>query len=98
EYRERRDHVAFFATSEPAAGFDTAREAFLGPHRGWDRPIAVERGAASGSVAHGWQPIGALQVALELAPGESREVTYALGYAENPRAAKFAPDGRIDIS
>ena len=89
EYRERRDHVAFFASSEPAAGFDTAREAFLGPYRGWDRPLAVERGATSGSVAHGWQPIGALQVALELPPGASREVTFTLGYAENPRDAKF---------
>jgi cellobiose phosphorylase len=98
EYRERRDHVAFFAASEPADGFDTSREAFLGPYRGWDRPIAVERGATSGSVAHGWQPVGALQVALELAPGESREVTFTLGYAENPRDAKFEPDGRIDLS
>ncbi len=46
EYRERRDHFAFFACSEPLAGFDTQRDAFLGPYRGWDRPIAVERGAA----------------------------------------------------
>ena len=44
EYRERRDHFAFFACSEPVAGFDTSRDAFLGPYRGWDRPLAVERG------------------------------------------------------
>ena len=31
EYRERRDHFAFFACSEELAGFDTQREAFLGP-------------------------------------------------------------------
>ena len=36
EYRERRNHFAFFACSEPLAGFDTQREAFLGPYRGWD--------------------------------------------------------------
>jgi cellobiose phosphorylase len=98
EYRERRDHVAFFASSEPAASFDTSREAFLGTYRGWERPLAVERGAGSGSIAHGWQPIGALQMALELAAGESREITFALGYAENPRDAKFLPDGRIDLT
>src|SRR5687768_2001695 len=38
EYRERRDHFAYFACSEPLAGFDTSREAFLGPYRSWDRP------------------------------------------------------------
>ena len=45
EYRERRDHFAYFACSEPLAGFDTQRDAFLGPYRGWDDPAAVARGA-----------------------------------------------------
>ena len=44
EYRERRDHFAYFACSRSLAGFDTQREAFLGPYRGWDKPVAVERG------------------------------------------------------
>ncbi len=34
EYRERRDHFAYFACSEPLAGFDTQRDVFLGPYRG----------------------------------------------------------------
>ncbi|MBI3748219.1 MAG: hypothetical protein HY262_05180 [Chloroflexi bacterium] len=93
EYRERRDHFAYFACSDRSAGFDTSRDAFLGPYRGWDRPIAVERGATSGSIAHGWQPIGAHQVRLELAAGESREIDFVLGYAENPADAKFDPPG-----
>jgi cellobiose phosphorylase len=93
EYRERRDHFAYFACSDASAGFDTSRDAFLGPYRGWDRPIAVERGAVSGSIAHGWQPIGAHQVRLELSPGEARDVTFVLGYAENPADAKFDPPG-----
>ena len=38
EYRERRNHFAYFACSEEIAGFDTQREAFLGAYRGWDRP------------------------------------------------------------
>ncbi|MGZ8437943.1 MAG: GH36-type glycosyl hydrolase domain-containing protein [Candidatus Limnocylindrales bacterium] len=93
EYRERRNHFAYFACSDRSAGFDTSRDAFLGPYRGWDRPIAVERGVTSGSIAHGWQPIGALQARLELAPGETREVDFVLGYAENPADAKFDPPG-----
>jgi cellobiose phosphorylase len=93
EYRERRNHFAFFACSDRSAGFDTSRDAFLGPYRGWDRPIAVERGTTTGSIAHGWQPIGAHQIRLELAPGETREITFVLGYAENPADAKFYPPG-----
>ncbi len=91
EYRERRDHFAYFACSEPVAGFDTRRDAFLGPYRGWDRPIAVERGASSNSIAHGWQPSGSHHVRLDLGPGETKEVIFLLGYAENPRDAKFDP-------
>ena len=93
EYRERRDHLAYFATSEATAGFDTSRDAFLGPYRGWDRPLAVERGTTSGSIAHGWQPVGVHHVEVELGPGETHELSFVLGYAENPKDAKFDPPG-----
>jgi cellobiose phosphorylase len=96
EYRERRDHLAYFACSQTPVAVDTQREAFLGPSRGWDDPAAVEQGAARGSIAHGWSPIAALQVALTVAPGEARDVVFALGYAENPPDAKFDADGRVD--
>ena len=93
EYRERRDHFAWFASSAPVTGFETSREAFLGAYRGWDRPIAVEHGAMSGSMAHGWQPVGALQATLELSPGESRAVSFVLGYTQNPADHKFEISG-----
>jgi cellobiose phosphorylase len=96
EYRERRDHFAYFACSEPVSGFDTQRDEFLGPGRGWDAPLAVERGRAGDSIAHGWAPCGSHQVALELAPGETREVVFALGYFENPRDAKFEAPGVVN--
>ncbi|BAJ64890.1 GH36-type glycosyl hydrolase domain-containing protein [Anaerolinea thermophila] len=91
EYRERRNHFAYFACSAPIEGFDTQREAFLGAYRGWDAPLAVERGSLSNSVAHGWQPIGAHHVRLSLAPSETREVIFVLGYHENPKDQKFDP-------
>jgi cellobiose phosphorylase len=91
EYRERRDHFAFFACSEPLAGFDTQREAFLGPYRGWENPVAVERGEMGNSMAHGWAPIGAHHVLLDLAPGAERTITFVLGYHENPKDQKFDP-------
>ncbi len=91
EYRERRDHFAYFACSSELAGFDTQREAFLGPYRGWDNPAAVERGASANSVAHGWAPIGSHHVRLALEPGETRQIVFILGYHENPRDQKFDP-------
>jgi cellobiose phosphorylase len=96
EYRERRDHFAYFACSEPLAGFDTQREAFLGAYRGFHEPLGVERGELSGSIAHGWSPHGAHHVRLTLQPGEVREVTFLLGYGENPRDAKFEATGVIN--
>ncbi len=95
EYRERRDHFAYFACSAPLAGFDTQREAFLGPYRGFHEPLGVERGALTNSVAHGWSPHGAHHVRLTLEPGETREVIFLLGYWENPRDAKFEAPGVI---
>ncbi|HUY49874.1 MAG TPA: hypothetical protein VMV92_29865 [Streptosporangiaceae bacterium] len=93
EYRERRDHFAYFACSEPLAGFDTQRAEFLGAYRGWDRPAAVERGESFNSIAHGWSPHGSHHVRLSLGPGETREVIFLLGYWENPRDQKFDPPG-----
>ena len=93
EYRERRDHFAYFGCSAPLAGFDTQRDAFVGPYRGWDNPEAVERGTLSNSEAHGWAPIGAHHVKLALEPGETRQIVFVLGYHENPVAEKFDPPG-----
>ncbi len=91
EYRERRTHFAYLACSEPLTGFDTQREAFLGPYRGWDSPLAVETGEMSASIAHGWQPIGAQQIKVQLRAGEQKKVIFILGYHENPADEKFYP-------
>jgi cellobiose phosphorylase len=91
EYRERRDHFAYFACSESPAGFDTQREAFFGPYRGWHSPQVVEQGQATNSKAHGWAPIGSHHLQLSLEPGETRQVIFLLGYHENPRDQKFDP-------
>jgi cellobiose phosphorylase len=91
EYRERRNHFAYFACSEKLAGFDTQREAFLGAYRGWDAPAAVEDGRTTGSIACGWQPIGAQNFRVTLQAGERKKVIFILGYHENPSDEKFDP-------
>lgn len=93
EYRERRNHFAYFACSEPTAGFETQREAFLGPYGNWDKPAGVQAGELKNSVAHGWAPVGVHQVKLHLAPGETKQIVFVLGYHENPVDHKFDPPG-----
>lgn len=91
EYRERRNHFAYFACSEKTTGYDTQREVFLGPYRDWGEPLVVERGECTNSVAHGWAPMGVQHIQLELEAGEKREVIFVLGYAENDKNNKFDP-------
>ena len=93
EYRERRDHFAYFACSEKLAGFDTVREDFLGAYRGWDEPQVVETGKSVNSEAHGWQPIGSHHVKVQLKAGEQKQIIFILGYQENPKDDKFDPPG-----
>jgi cellobiose phosphorylase len=98
EYRERRNHFAFFACSEPLAGFDTQREDFLGAYRGWDNPQVVADGESENSHAYGWSPIGSHHVQLTLQPGESHQIIFLLGYHENPRNQKFDPPNSQTIN
>src|ERR1051325_9076372 len=93
EYRERRDHFAYFACSEKLTGFDTIREDFLGPYRGWNEPTVVENGESCNTEAHGWQPIGSQHVKVHLKAGEQKQIVFILGYQENPKDDKFDPPG-----
>jgi len=97
EYRERRNHFAYFSCSESTAGFETNRDAFLGSYRGWDNPAGVAAGKLTNSIAHGWAPIGVHQIKLNLAAGETRQIVFALGYQENPADRKFHPPGSQTI-
>ncbi|WP_250443122.1 GH36-type glycosyl hydrolase domain-containing protein [Actinotalea sp. C106] len=93
EYRERRDHYAVYGVNTRATGFDTDRETFLGGvYRGLADPEVPLRGKATNSVASGWYPIGSHHLHVDLAPGESRTVTFVLGYLENPQDQKWADD------
>ena len=96
EYRERRDHYAVFWSDTPFDGFDTTRDAFVGVYGGPQLPQAVKNGRCTGSVAHGWAPVGAMQFDLTLEPGKSSSILLGLGYIENPQEEKFAAPGVIN--
>lgn len=82
EFKERRNHYAFYAVNAKTSGFDTDRDTFLGQFNGWDNPQAIKQGALSNSIAHGWYPMAAESVRLTLQPGEHAALIFALGYIE----------------
>ena len=89
EFKERRNHYAFYGVNAPTVGFDTSRDEFLGKFNGWDTPQVIAEGLAHNSVAHGWAPIAAPRVRVELAPGETRTLVFVLGYIEVDPANKW---------
>jgi cellobiose phosphorylase len=91
EYKERRDHYAFYSVNTPINGFDTCRDAFLGLYSGFSAPEAVFDGAPRNSIADGWSPCASHCIEIELAPGENKELVFVLGYVENAFDEKFAP-------
>ncbi|MBN1803466.1 MAG: glycosyl transferase [Candidatus Lokiarchaeota archaeon] len=96
EYRERRNHFAFFSCSAPISGFDTNRDSFLGHYRSWQAPIVVENGKSCNSIAHGWSPIGSHHIELSLDPNETKVVIFLLGYHENKPTEKFeSPNSQV---
>lgn len=90
EYRERRNHYAFYSASLPVSGFETDRETFLGMYNGFDQPDTVFSGTRQNSIAHGWSPVASHCIDIELQPGEEKSIVFVLGYVENPDDEKFS--------
>lgn len=61
------------------AGFDTDRDVFIGPYRGYGNPLVVEEGRCTNSLAKGDNGCGVFQADLNLAPDESREILIVMG-------------------
>ena len=95
EYRERRDHYAYYGVNAPIAGFDTDRDSFLGQFGTFAAPQAVVNGKTGDFLAHGGAPMAALALDAALKPGETVSYTFVLGYGRNPRDRKFISPGVI---
>jgi cellobiose phosphorylase len=80
EYRERRNHYAFYSVNCPVDGFDSDRHSFLGLYNGFDKPDVVFSGTSKNSIADGWHPIASHCIEVNLKPGESRDFVFVLGY------------------
>ena len=95
EYRERRDHYAYYGVNAALSGYDTDRDTFLGTFGSFAAPRSILTGKAGNFVAHGGAPMAALHLDVVLAPGESRSFVFVLGYGKNPRDKKFISPGVI---
>jgi cellobiose phosphorylase len=84
ENRDQARHTFLALVGADVTGWDTDREAFLGAYRSYDRPLVVEQGRCTGSLAYGDNACGVLSAELQLAPGEEREllVVFGVGRAE----------------
>ena len=98
EYKERRDHFAFYTVNSEIEGYDCDRETFMGLYNGFGNPQAVLAGKANNSKADGWSPIASHCLNISLAPGESKDLVFILGYVENPQEEKFNADGSMNKS
>lgn len=89
EYRERRNHFAFYSVNTDIDGFETDRDSFLGAFNGFDSPQSVQNGNLKNTIASGWYPIASHQLNIKIEPGEEKEYIFILGYIENDRDEKF---------
>lgn len=78
-------YTAFMAVSEPLKSFDCDKETFLGLYRNDDRPRAMEEPQLAGRTGRFGDAIAALQVQVRLLPGESHDLVFTLGAAEEGR-------------
>ena len=92
EYRERRNHFAFYSCNTKIDGFDTDRETFLGLYNPISAPKTVVEGKSGNSVADGWSPIASHRINMELKAGEEKTLVFVLGYIENDDNKKFLSD------
>jgi cellobiose phosphorylase len=93
-----------FATSTPTpASFTGDRAVFIGRNRSLRDPAAMEHEQLTGDVGAGLDPCAALQVVIEIEPGQTSEVTFLLGQADNEEKARalvnrFRDSGNVEAA
>lgn len=85
EFSERGGNdpaVAFVAASAEPHGLTADRAEFLGRHGNMEDPAALERIGLASRVEPGVDPCAALQLHVDLAPGEAQQVFFLLGQGQ----------------
>lgn len=76
-------YVAFHSASLAPIGFDGDKQAFIGCHGSPAHPQAVAQGRSHDTQGRWGDAIGSLQVSVLISPGESVEVSFTLGAADD---------------
>ena len=79
EYKERRDHYAYYSVNTPVQGFDTDRESFFGFTMDLMNLRLLTEGKPRNTVAHGWSPIASHYIEVELKPGRIKRFCFCFG-------------------
>jgi cellobiose phosphorylase len=82
------NYVAFLDSNEPQRTVTGDRVEFLGRNGSPDKPAAMSRTRLTGRVGAGLDPCGAMQVPVELAAGQEREIVFVLGAAPTHEEAR----------
>ena len=69
----------FGMAGQKVTSYNGDKEAFIGMYHDYGNPVAVERGECDGVLNYNENSCGALHTALELAPGETKELAFVLG-------------------
>ncbi len=81
--------VSFLGINANQTSWTADRAEFIGRNGSLERPAALLRNEKlSGSTGAGLDPCGVLQLQIELAPGEKREISFFLGQADDPESAR----------
>jgi cellobiose phosphorylase len=75
--------IAFVACGSPTQSVTADRTSFLGEYGSISMPAALTSVGLSGRTGPGLDPCAALMTELTLSPGETREVIFALGEADD---------------
>ena len=78
-----------FATSAPTpTSFTADRAVFIGRNRSLRDPVGMEHERLTGDVGAGLDPCAAVQVVVEIEPGDTAEMTFLLGQADDEEKAR----------
>jgi cellobiose phosphorylase len=78
------DQWAFFTVNHPIKSYETVREEFIGFYRNETNPIALESASLRSKDTDFGNTVGAIQIEIEIKPGEKKDVIFQLGVIPKP--------------